>query len=291
MSAVVPRPTYVLAPSWDHPFDGGRIALGNIIVDPFKPHISVTKLSASDGAQPPPSHSISQTDWELETDRIRGSNLTFWTQVANVLKLSTGPKATSSDRIKFAMSELQTVSFGDEPSREYMAARASHPAVRRILERTSWWGRPTPVYMVSGVKVAHGFRHTRMTSSARGVSVTAGTPSTPGTTAVGADVQLNAESRLNHQTAATVPIVFAYQLLRIRLKASFKGEELEVKENESSSAFLGSAGDQDRAVRPEALDFEEVGLETLTGLVQEYELDTQILDKSQQEWMFQNSLG
>ncbi len=234
----VTNPTYLLAPNWNFPPDG-PIALGNIVGDPFRPHRSLSKPAAD--AQAPATITSVESDWRLELERIRSINLSLWTKIFEVANFEASSHRTRATTIAFEMSQLDTIYFKDEPSAEDLAVRVREPRVRTVLE-TRKWGRRGAVYLVSGVKVARGFRLDRTASSDRSMRFGAGGEVAPEVSA-GAELELGAQTRRVEGFGAENDIIFAYQLLRIRLKGKGETATLEVDEFQDDAALLADGGE------------------------------------------------
>ncbi|KAL7959266.1 hypothetical protein V8C34DRAFT_280246 [Trichoderma compactum] len=142
-------PTYLLAPNWTYR-PNGPIALGNIIVDPFRPQYAISRptkpLSETETA--------TENNWIFETEKIRSVNVSIWTRLFNQLSVKLGPNRQRTDTVKIVMKSLETTYFRDEPSMQDIQAIATEPMVRSILNADSLFR--SPVYMVTGLKIAKG---------------------------------------------------------------------------------------------------------------------------------------
>ncbi|KAB5536135.1 hypothetical protein GE09DRAFT_1249688 [Coniochaeta sp. 2T2.1] len=195
----VTNPTYLLAPNWNFPFDG-PIALA------------------------PATVTVIESNWRLELERIRSVNLSLWTKILELANLGVGSHRSKATTVIHKMSKLETIYFRHEPSVEDIAVRTRERRVRAVLE-TRKWGRRGAVYMVSGLKIARGFRLDRVASSDKGLEIGAGTRHAGG-------------------FEADNDIVFAYQLLRIRLQGRGENATLKMEEFHDNAAFLTEDGDE-----------------------------------------------
>ncbi|KAL8364565.1 hypothetical protein RB595_003718 [Gaeumannomyces hyphopodioides] len=235
----VANPTYLLAPNWNFPFDG-PIALGNIVGDPFRPHRSLSKPAAD--APAPATITSVESNRHLELERIRRVNLNMWAKISELARFDIGVHRTKATTVALEMLQLDTIYFRDEPSADDIATRAREPRVRTVLE-TRKWGRRGTVYMVSGLKVARGFKLDRMASSGNVVRLGAGGEVAPGVSA-GAELELGARTRRAEGFEAANDIIFAYQLLRIRLKGRGENATLELDEFQHDAQLLTGDGEE-----------------------------------------------
>ncbi|PYI00641.1 hypothetical protein BO78DRAFT_401936 [Aspergillus sclerotiicarbonarius CBS 121057] len=205
--------TYVLAPRWDFRPDG-PIALGNIIVDPFRPH---RVLSKPDATIPPPDiETVVETEWELHQERELGVKTSIWTHFLEAMGVDLGLESTKSLSAEYNVESLTTSYFKEEPSPEEIARRTQDPRVRELMRLDSPFSKP--VYMVTGIKIAKGFRasegHSRSREANGGAS--AGTAGTfIGDVTVGTDNKIFVKESDKRQGKSENDIVFAYQLMKI----------------------------------------------------------------------------
>jgi hypothetical protein len=252
--ASVRNPTYLLAPNWNYR-PGGPIALGNIVGDPFRPHRWLSQLAAGDPA--PDTETSTEINWRVETENIRGANISLWTQIFDLARFDVGARRSKATTVTFDMSQLDTIYFINEPSVEDVAGRMSNPRVRAALKAGSWPRRGT-VYMVTGLKIARGFKLARAVSTDKGGSIGVGSEVAPAVSA-GGGLELSKQTRRTDGFEATDDIIFAYQLLRIRLKGRGENETFDVDEFHDKAAFLSDDGEEERD--------EQLNVETDTALV------------------------
>ncbi|KAF9870214.1 hypothetical protein CkaCkLH20_12300 [Colletotrichum karsti] len=231
--ALVTNPTYLLAPNWNYQLDG-PIALGSIVADPFKPHRPLSKPT-TDAPIPKTEHSV-EHNWKTETEKLRDVNVSLWAQVLNIANLNIGARRSKTTTITFEMSQLDTVYFGEDPSSENIALRARDARVKTALKIGNRFLRGT-VYMVSGLKIARGFKLTQSNATERGGQIGAGGMVTP-EVSVGGNLDVTTGMSRTTGSEAGHDIIFAYQLLRITTKG--KGEKLtfELDEFQDDAAFL-----------------------------------------------------
>ncbi|RAL04500.1 uncharacterized protein BO80DRAFT_421796 [Aspergillus ibericus CBS 121593] len=205
--------TYVLAPRWDFRPDG-PIALGNIIVDPFRPHRVLTK---PDPAIPPPEiETVVETEWEMHQERELGMKTSIWTHFLEAMGVDLGLESTKSLSAEYNVESLTTSYFKEEPSAEEIARRTQDPMLREMMRLDSPFSKP--VYMVTGIKIAKGFRasegHSRSREANGGASAgTAGT--VVGDVTIGTNNKVFVKESDKRQAKSENDIVFAYQLMKI----------------------------------------------------------------------------
>ncbi len=278
----VRNPTYLLAPNWTFQ-PGGPIALGNIISDPFRPHRWLSKLGPDEDV--PKTECSNEANWHMETENVRSDNISLWTKIFNLAQVDTGARRCKANNVAFDMSHLETVYFVDEPTVDDMAIRARHPRVSAVLNSGSPFRRGT-IYMVTGLKIAHDFRLTQTSSIDRGGHAGAEQEVMPAMglgVSVGGEVQVGGEARHERGFEATNDIIFAYQLLRIRVKGKMGNEVFEVEEFQDKAAFLNDDDDIEEEMDNLVLETDAVSLEDLAATKQGLIVDT---DGDPVDWLF-----
>ncbi|RSM04463.1 hypothetical protein CEP52_006826 [Fusarium oligoseptatum] len=235
----VNNPTYLLAPNWTFR-PGGPITLGSIVGDPFRPHRWLSKPGAD--TPTPETVTTPELNWRTETDKVRSANVSLWTKIFDFASFDVGAHRSKSTSVSFEMSQLDTVYFAEEPSVEEITTRARDPRVRAVLKTDSRFRRGT-VYMVTGLKIARGFKLTQTASANTGANIGAEATVNPDFSA-GGSLELNEETRRVAAFEAANDIIFAYQLLRITPKG--RGEKLTFEMDEfQDGAFLNDDGEED----------------------------------------------
>ncbi|KAK0365235.1 hypothetical protein LTR59_005249 [Friedmanniomyces endolithicus] len=226
--------TYILPPNLTtHP--GGSFAVGTIIADPFRP---LKPLSV------PPNPK------DLDIDTHHESNRDFL-QVANA-KLSGHISSNLSE--SYTVKSLETVALREDPSDEYAEMRASEPKVRAAIN-AGMLGRK-PVYLITGIKIARGFKWTR--EEGRSAQAQAGA-SVPVADQVAVGAELGAEGNTTYRDSGSTKedIIFAYQLHTIADKGFGK------KKAATAEPWLPKGG----LLRKGAEDEEEEPVEALAATV------------------------
>ncbi|KAF6822501.1 hypothetical protein CMUS01_11057 [Colletotrichum musicola] len=125
----VQNPTYLLAPNWTFR-PGGKIALGNIVVDPFKPH---RVLSAANPAEIIPAEPVVETNWTLALGTARSMSLSIWAVFLENIRLGTDINRERIRNSEFTMASLETVYLKDDPSEAEIKARCNEEGVRDFM--------------------------------------------------------------------------------------------------------------------------------------------------------------
>lgn len=263
----VQNPTYFLAPNWNcHP--GDQLAIGNIIVNPLKPHRPLTK------ADPAHTFRIStpsrEKNWKLSVETATTLTASLWAVFLEKININI---SANRERIKdshFTMSALETTYLLEDPSPEQIKARCNDPAVKDFMRLDSVLCKP--VYMISGLKVAKDFKLQGENSLSRGVAAEAGAEVQP-EVSVGGGAGIQHKHRVADEFESESDVVFAYQLIKIKPKGWSKEKKLDVSEFQHHQAFLGDEdegkGKADVDGEPEGMtkeDLEELGKAQVVGL-------------------------
>jgi hypothetical protein len=229
--APIQNPTYMLAPNWTFR-PGGPIALGNIVVDPFKPHRVLTK---PDPSKPLPStETTTDENWKLHFGKNRNLNLSLWAEFLQNIGVNVGTDHDKDKNTDYTMKFLETVYFSNEPSIEEIQERVEDPKVRKLMRLDSILSKP--VYMITGLKIAKGFTLSVEQSSRHSGNVGGSAP-VAAQVSIGAGVGGSVETSRSDGFQSVNDIIFAYQLLKIVPKG-FKEKSLEIKEHQSKATFL-----------------------------------------------------
>jgi hypothetical protein len=258
MMSSVQNPTYMLAPNWTFR-PNGPIALGNIVVDPFKPHRVLTK---PDSSKPSPlTETTTDENWRLHLGKDRTVNLSLWVRFLQNIGFNVGTDHDKSTSADYIMESLETTYYTEEPSIEEVNERVMDPKVRKLMRVDNLLSKP--VYMITGLKIAKGFKLTSERSSRHAAHAEASAPLASQAT-VGVQAGGSMENSRSDGFQSINDIVFAYQLLKI-IPKGFKEKVFEIKEFQSKATFLGDEDTaEDAAVEVEssfaiASDLVEVG--------------------------------
>ncbi|KAL7904676.1 hypothetical protein GGI35DRAFT_462364 [Trichoderma velutinum] len=273
-------PTYLLAPNWTYR-PNGPIALGNIIVDPFRPQYAIHK----------PTKALSETEtatennWIFETEKIRNINVSIWTRLFNQLSLKLGPNRQRTNSVKIVMKSLETIYFRDEPSMQDIQLLANEPIVRSILNADSLFR--SPVYMVTGLKIAKGFQLTHHGSSGRGLSAEI-TESIAPDMSVGGNANVEITTAISNGFEAADDIIFAFQLLIIKPKGWGPNTIFKLDDYRHKAAMLVDSNSDEEDEGEGEIEIEYGGATVDdVAIVQEGITDVNP-DKDQHVWLFQD---
>ncbi|KAB2573014.1 hypothetical protein DBV05_g8307 [Lasiodiplodia theobromae] len=239
--------TYLLAPNFNFRPDG-PIALGNIIADPFQPHRVLTK--ANTGTAQTEVETVFEDDFVTHRGAGQGVSVSVWAQFLANVGINLGTDFSKETNTEYNMTSLKTTYFKSEPSEQELHQRVNVPRVRNVLQ--SGHIRSCPVYMVSGIKIAENFEMATKRSVHKGINAGASAPVAEGVS-LGGNVELTRDQSQRDSFRARQDVVFAYQLLEIRLKG-WKEKTLETKEFRSKAAFLGDKDEKEPEIEVEVAD-------------------------------------
>ncbi|TKA64916.1 hypothetical protein B0A55_09975 [Friedmanniomyces simplex] len=244
--------TYILPPNLTtHP--GGSFAVGTIIADPFRP---LKPLSV------PPNPQHLEIDTHRESDRdIRQTSAhslsgSVWAQFLQVANAKLSGRISSDLSESYTVKCLETVALREDPSDEYAALRASEPKVRAVMN-AGMLGKQ-PVYLITGIKIARGFRWTREEGRSAHAQAGASVPIAD-QVAVGAEVGAERNKTYRDSGSTGEDIIFAYQLHTIADKGWRK------KETTIAEPWVPKGG----LLRKDKEDQEEEPVEALAATVDE----------------------
>ncbi|RSL66888.1 hypothetical protein CEP51_012728 [Fusarium floridanum] len=252
----VQNPTYFLSPNWNFP-PGGRIAIGNIIRNPLKPHLFLTK----GGGQP--TTSSLERRWRLSLETATTKSLTLWGTFLEKIRLGTTAQQDRIKNGKFTMESLETIYLSEDPSPEEIKARCNDPLVREYMRLDSLLC--SPVYMVTGIKVAKRFKLEGEKSSSTSFEFEGG-----GEVSQEASIGINAAAtkreRIADEFESDGDIVFAYQLMKITPKGWRKEKRLKTDEYQHRQAFLVDEEEDEKEVEVEIGEVVLEDVEELKGV-------------------------
>ncbi|KAK6359285.1 hypothetical protein TWF696_000447 [Orbilia brochopaga] len=239
------KATYILVPNWTF-VPGGPIALGNIIADPFRPHLVLSKAPPSPS---PDVQRVPQKDWQFGLSQGHNVTTSLWASFADLVSLRLGGSTTRVQDENYSMRELETAYYSD------LLGLSSHikervnkdSAVREVMRFDNPFSKP--VWMISGIKIARGFTLSSGRERANGINLEAGGPAVV-PVSVGAGVGLEVKRKKDLRFQSETDIVFAYQLLRIAPKG-WKDKRIEMREHFIGAAFLSDKGPDQQDVEVE----------------------------------------
>lgn len=240
----VQNPTYLLAPNWSFR-PNGRIALGNVVVDPFRPHRTVLK---ADPNKPLPTDETTEKNWKLSLETATNFNVSLWTKFLEKIDVAA---SAHRERIKnghFTMKELVTVALKDDPSDKEISALCNDPNVKEFMKLDSVLCKP--VYMITGLKIAKKFALKGENSKDDGVDVEGGGEVAPEASS-GGKVEASKKKKISDEFESENDIIFAYQLLKIKPKGWTRNKKIEVTEFQAKEALLADEEEKEVIVEGE----------------------------------------
>ncbi|KXX82244.1 hypothetical protein MMYC01_200420 [Madurella mycetomatis] len=244
MGLPIVNPTYFLAPNWTFRPDG-PIALGNIIANPLKPHIVLT---TPDPTRPlPATTTVSESDWKLVDESGRALSLSLWANFLESIQLKFGALHGKKLRTEYSIDKLETTYFRDGVTSELVMERVKDPVIKELMKPESILSKP--VFMITGIKIARGFRLSSENDSKHGGRLGAGVPAAV-PVSVGGEGTFDVDKAQNYSFNSDA-VVFAYQLLKIAPKGWAGRRGVHGTEYQSAGAFLGDEGGDDGDVELE----------------------------------------
>ncbi len=238
------NPTYLLAPNWTFR-PGGRIAIGNIVVDPLRPHRPILK---ADPSKTLPTDKTTEKSWRLSLELATNFDVSLWAKFLECINIEVGAHRERIKDSHFTMQELVTEALQDEPSDQEISALCNDPNVKAFMKLDSALCKP--VYMVTGLKIASKFALQGENSNDDGIDLEGGAE---GTTQVSAGGKLEAtkKAKTTAEFESGDDIVFAYQLLKIKPKGWTRNKTIVVEEYQPKAALLGDDEQEEANVEGE----------------------------------------
>ncbi|KAJ3497062.1 hypothetical protein NLG97_g2188 [Lecanicillium saksenae] len=154
------KPGFILVPNWNFKPDG-PVSLGNIILDPLRPHLSLLRVDPNLLGDRMSVHVTEKTNVVYKTSS--SSTYGVWSKFLNIAGIEADPglpKATK-DRIgEYSIDSLETQMI--EIRDDFLARQCSDPKVRNAMRSGRWQTRS--VYIVTGIKIARGFKFSETAS-------------------------------------------------------------------------------------------------------------------------------
>lgn len=209
------KPSYMLAPNWDFP-PSGPIALGSLILNPRDPKRSLNKSRII----PIPDNEITTTnkeDWSISRDELLSGHGGIWANfLAPILGVG-GDISAHGHRDKneeYKCKRLETKYFDPEP--EYIRQSLLDAVVKTYTQK--FWGQP--LYMVTGVKIAHKASADTTNGNGFGGEVKLGVDGTPAGAPVsgGPKGGFKRTKKITVKFGASDDFVIGYRVLQIKAK-------------------------------------------------------------------------
>ncbi|KAI0401130.1 hypothetical protein F4802DRAFT_443647 [Xylaria palmicola] len=198
-------PTYILAPNFTYHLNTS-ICMGDIVQypdDPTKPLSSVPESEL----KPITRH----YDYENEHGNQHELSLRGGVWENFLKKASTKISGGSSDELltKYTIQRLETIYFTKQPTDEEAQERIKHKKVKAAID-AGFLGKK-PVFMITGLKVARGFRLSSSARSTTDANVKIEASVTPDA-GMGAEAEYARKKFAEQKHRAGQDIIFAYQL-------------------------------------------------------------------------------
>ncbi|KIW11594.1 hypothetical protein PV08_10895 [Exophiala spinifera] len=250
--------TFILAPNFSFSPDTS-ICMGDIVQDPSDP---TRPLSSSPRAE---LETATHTDYDAELTKSASTGVgggvwaTFLQGVASLKLYGEVKKETATS---YTIDRLETVYFKRQPTDEQASRWTLEPRVAAAID--AGLVRKKPVYLVSGLKIARGFRLSRgASSSSHRAGVGAEAPVAAltggGVVGVGADVDVERARSEEQSWRSDEDVVFAYQLHVIAQKGwrrentKGKNRRADVRVYKSKAAFLSEDAAEEEKENPIAV--------------------------------------
>ncbi|GIJ91232.1 hypothetical protein Asppvi_010197 [Aspergillus pseudoviridinutans] len=125
--------------------------MGDIILDPTDPTKALSSPSSLAATE-------SHIDYDVHLSKHKSRSLhgSIWAKFLEVADAKLGGGASSNVLAKYTMDRLETVYFRKQPTDDEAAERAKDKRVQAAINSGILGKRP--VYMITGLKIARGFR-------------------------------------------------------------------------------------------------------------------------------------
>ncbi|KAF4633529.1 hypothetical protein G7Y89_g4593 [Cudoniella acicularis] len=234
------KPTYLLSPNWDYTPGSGGFVLGSIIANPTKPTRPLNGGSQLPVAEPTRAEVM---DWKLNRSELGNVRVGVWLSFLQMFGIGgdVGYAHNSDSSEVYHCKTLETTHF--EPTRKFILDSLQDPEVSAYITNSYF---KKPVYMITGLKIARGFKVTTKSSKSNdgdlklGVDTTAlGIP-----IQVGPDVKVVRTKRVNASFKESTDCVFAYRVVRIR---SMRAEgQFEVEDRDKGALLHGKNREEEQ---------------------------------------------
>ncbi|KAE8448459.1 hypothetical protein EG329_009524 [Mollisiaceae sp. DMI_Dod_QoI] len=258
MSAI--KKSYLLAPNFTFRAEG-PIRLGSIIADPFTPDLVLT---AMDPARKSTIYTVSEAILSFIHSKRRGGALGAWIEFLEFASVKFDVSTSSEAESRYRMTEMETSYF--YPTEEEIKARVEDKKVKRAMEQGLFG---SPVYMITGLKVATGFRAN--SEESLGTKISGGVSADAGTAAGGVQANVGVNASMSSSELEKISfkskndIVFAYQLRQIKHQG-WKADGVVSSEFLPKAAFLNKSGKSGAEEEDFEIEITDVQEEELTAI-------------------------
>ncbi|KAF2004054.1 hypothetical protein P154DRAFT_65760 [Amniculicola lignicola CBS 123094] len=216
-----PKKTWFLAPTWDIPPES--LSLGHLLTDPTDPRFSINPDFSSAHLSdlfpnPPKIYKDTTPAFHMTVSSDTTTTLGIWGQFLQVVGI--GAEAcisfTNGMSNSYGFDKTETQWFA--PSPVFVKRMLADPEVMEFIDMA---GTKKPLYMVTGLKAVTGAELSTTNSSGHAISAKFGIDGTPfmAPVSIGPEVELARNDGLVVHVRKENPIIFAYQLMKVKLKA------------------------------------------------------------------------
>ncbi|KAK0736251.1 hypothetical protein B0T21DRAFT_366577 [Apiosordaria backusii] len=263
---------YFLPPIPESPPDG-PIQLGSIISSPELVFEPINNYPVAPASYPEKVYEHNSGPSSLSLGRASNKSLGVFAELPAFIDSTLGYEWARANTESWTFDNLRTIWF--TPSVEYVRQSIGDTQVQQFVNDNKSWLGGISLYMVTGVKIAYGasmlseFARTYGFNGTVGLDLSSlGVPIT-----VGPEAGLEKSSTLTASSNSVDPVVFAFRLRRIRIKAS---GDLKLKDH-TKDALLGLKDKEGKPLVP--FDTDGVEEEDATGLEFNVENDGEVLDE------------
>lgn len=182
----------------------GTVQLGNIIADPFRPFKPLS-------LPPEPLETSTHEDREygLHYSDNESYQAGVWAQFLQAASVKLSGAVDANEFAVYSADTLETVTLKLDPTDEQAAERVADLRVSQTMKKGLFGERP--VFMITGLKIARGFRRKSGRSDTRQAEASVSAPITD-QVAVGASLTASHGFSREESASSETDIVFAYQL-------------------------------------------------------------------------------
>lgn len=260
---------YFLAPTGNPP--EGPIRLGNIISAPRLVDDPINENYVPLSCMPMETFLHNETNYKFQMGLSEGGSVGIWASFLQLVLGIGGQGAIESldeDSEQWACENLQTISF--RPTLAYIVKSLEDEGVRNHIRINKPWFGSSKLYMITGVKVAHGAASTVRYARNKGFNLRFGADFSALGVPVGSGPEFsrNSATSVEQSQGGAEPFVFAFRLRRIKITR--KGDILHGQYDKGT--FLSS--DRNDNNEPREVELLVDGLEDDDADGSEFQLDS-----------------
>ncbi|KAI3325794.1 hypothetical protein HD806DRAFT_491245 [Xylariaceae sp. AK1471] len=231
--------TYILAPNFTYHPDTS-IRMGDIIQYADEPTKPLNRVPESE-LKPITRHNDYENDLgDTDGSSLRGS---IWATFLEKASVKVGGGTSDQLLAKYTIKRLQTIYFTEQPTDEEAEARVLDKKVKAAINAGIL--RKKPVFMITGLKVARGFKQVTAAKSNKDAEVSATAPVTENA-GLGTDAKYSREKTADHKHQTGQDIIFAYQVHIITHKGWLRWFQTDVSIDVYKSSMAASFLHQDK---------------------------------------------